>query len=187
MNENGSSGDFIEWQNHLGVPPGARVEFVLNGPPPGTTGLLVTRTVDTGPGGENDPNRAIPIISASDDAPELHSRLDASPERLPPPSLPWLGNVAPCVCGGYIFRRSCPIRRTQTVQLNFTSPWMDRPPRPSIGIRACRTSSQSRARWKIGSSRTGPPNCTLFTFINFISCCWIYLDVRLMNLSPRHD
>jgi len=95
LNENGTSGDFVAWQTHLGVPPGARVEFIVKGPPLGTTGLLVTRTVDTGGGGENDPNRAIATISASEDAPEPRSRLTASPEPLPPPRLPWLGNVTP--------------------------------------------------------------------------------------------
>ena len=95
LNENGAMGDFVDWQTHLGVPPGARVEFIVKGPPLGTTGLLVTRTVDTGPGGENDPNRAIATISASEDAPEPRSILAASPEPLPPPRMPWLGNVAP--------------------------------------------------------------------------------------------
>ncbi len=95
LNQNGTSGDFISWQTHLGVPPGARVEFIVKGPPAGTTGLLVTRTVDTGPGGENDPNRAIATISASEDALEPRSKLAATPQPLPPSSLPWLGNVAP--------------------------------------------------------------------------------------------
>jgi FtsP/CotA-like multicopper oxidase with cupredoxin domain len=95
LNQNGTTGDFISWQTHLGVPPGARVEFIVKGPPSGTTGLLVTRTVDTGPGGENDPNRALATISASEDAPEPRSKLAASPKPLPPSSLPWLGNVAP--------------------------------------------------------------------------------------------
>ena len=47
--------------NHIGVPPGARVEFVVTGPPAGVPGLFVTRTVDTGRGGENDPNRALSV------------------------------------------------------------------------------------------------------------------------------
>ena len=41
----------VDTQTHIGLPPGARVEFVVTGPPAGQTGLLVTRTVDTGPGG----------------------------------------------------------------------------------------------------------------------------------------
>jgi FtsP/CotA-like multicopper oxidase with cupredoxin domain len=95
LNENGMPADFVDWQTHLGVPPGARVEFILKGPPAGVRGLLVTRTVDTGPGGENDPNRTIATINASPNAPEPCSRLDPSPSPLPPSTLPWLGNVTP--------------------------------------------------------------------------------------------
>ncbi len=95
LNENGAAGDGICWQNHLGVPPGARVEFIVKGPPLGVKGLLVTRTVDTGPGGENDPNRALAIITASEQAPELRSKFDASPAPLPASGLPWLGDVTP--------------------------------------------------------------------------------------------
>jgi FtsP/CotA-like multicopper oxidase with cupredoxin domain len=81
--------------NHIGVPPGARVEFVMSGPPAGVPGLFVTRTVDTGQGGENDPNRALANIVAADDAPEPHSKLPASPTPLPAPQLTWLGDVTP--------------------------------------------------------------------------------------------
>jgi FtsP/CotA-like multicopper oxidase with cupredoxin domain len=82
-------------QTHLTVPPGARVEFILQGPPPGTPGLFVTRTVDTGPGGENDPNRMLAQIVADPSAPEPRSTLAASPQPLPPPTRTWLGDVAP--------------------------------------------------------------------------------------------
>ena len=95
LNQNGTLGDFVDWQTHLGVPPGARVEFIVKGPSAGVPGLLVTRSVDTGSGGENDPNRAIATIAASKDAPEPPSTLAASPEPLPPLSLPWLGDVTP--------------------------------------------------------------------------------------------
>ncbi|HKN60252.1 MAG TPA: multicopper oxidase domain-containing protein [Candidatus Acidoferrales bacterium] len=95
LNESGALSDFVDWQTHLGVPPGARVEFIVKGPPAGVSGLLVTRTVDTGPGGENDPNRAIASVVPSSSAPELRSKLAVSPDPLPPPSLPWLGTVAP--------------------------------------------------------------------------------------------
>ena len=95
LNQSGMIGDFVDWQTHLGVPPGARVEFIVKGPPAGTQGLLVTRTVDTGAGGENDPNRMIARITVSKDAPEPASTLSASPKPLPPSPLPWLGNVAP--------------------------------------------------------------------------------------------
>ena len=95
LNQSGKFPDSISWQTHLGVPPGARVEFIVTGPPLKTTGLFVTRTVDTGPGGENDPNRALALIKASGDAPEPRSILGASPMPLPPPTMTWLGDVPP--------------------------------------------------------------------------------------------
>ena len=95
LNQNGLAADFVDWQTHLGIPPGARLEFIVKGPPPGVSGLLVTRTVDTGPGGENDPNRAIATITTSRDASEPRSQLAVSPKPLPPSQVPWLGSVAP--------------------------------------------------------------------------------------------
>lgn len=95
MTQDDPSGKSTDPQTHLGVPPGARVEFIVTGPPEGQTGLLVTRTVDTGPGGENDPNRALATIVSSPTAPEPRSKLQSSPEPLPLPSQAWLGNVTP--------------------------------------------------------------------------------------------
>jgi FtsP/CotA-like multicopper oxidase with cupredoxin domain len=99
LNQNGLARDFVDWQTHLGIPPGARMEFIVKGPPSGVSGLLVTKTVDTGPSGENDPNRAIATVAASTiraskDAVEPPS-LPAASSPLPPPQLPWLGSVAP--------------------------------------------------------------------------------------------
>ncbi len=91
----GRPADPVNWQPRLEVPPGARVEFVLQGPPAGVSGLLVTRTVDTGPGGENDPNRALATIVTSPTAAEPRSTLEASPQPLPAPALEWLGDVQP--------------------------------------------------------------------------------------------
>ncbi len=85
----------VDNQTHIALPPGARAEFVVTGPPEGATGLLVTRTVDTGPGGENDPNRMLAKIVASQKAPEAHSKLPAAAQPLPPSSEAWLGSVAP--------------------------------------------------------------------------------------------
>jgi FtsP/CotA-like multicopper oxidase with cupredoxin domain len=95
LNANGDPGDGIVWTNHIGVPPGGRVEFIVRGPPAGVPGLLVTRTVDTGVGGENDPNRALATITAAADAPDPRSTLAATPEPLPPNTLPWLESVTP--------------------------------------------------------------------------------------------
>src|SRR5271154_1078700 len=94
-NENGNAANAVEWHDHIGVPPGARVEFIVNGPPLGMPALFVTRTVNTGQGGENDPNRALASIVAADDAAEPRSTLAANPGALPPPALPWLGSVTP--------------------------------------------------------------------------------------------
>jgi FtsP/CotA-like multicopper oxidase with cupredoxin domain len=85
----------VTWVDHIGVPPGARVEFMMDGPPIGTPALFVTRFVDTGQGGENDPNRALASIIATADAPEPQSKLPAFSTPLPPPALPWLGDVKP--------------------------------------------------------------------------------------------
>jgi FtsP/CotA-like multicopper oxidase with cupredoxin domain len=95
MNLNDAAKDSVDPQMHIGLPPGARVEFIVTGPPEGETGLLVTRTVDTGPGGENDPNRMLAKIVGSSDAPESASRLQSSPQPLPPASETWLGAVLP--------------------------------------------------------------------------------------------
>ena len=81
--------------DHIGVPPGARVEFVLRGPPPGVPALLVTRTVDTGQGGENDPNRALATLIADSDAPATQATLPAQVTPLAAPRLPWLGDTPP--------------------------------------------------------------------------------------------
>src|SRR6202000_1544356 len=51
IGQNGA-GEPVSGQTHIGVPPGARVEFIVKAPAEGEAGLLVTRTVDTGPGGE---------------------------------------------------------------------------------------------------------------------------------------
>jgi len=95
MSHNDPRGEVVDWQTHLGVPPGARVEFIVNGPAAGETALLVTRTVDTGPGGENDPNRMLAKIVPSTNAPEPRSTLSSSSEPLVPMNETWLGSVAP--------------------------------------------------------------------------------------------
>lgn len=88
-------GEMVDWQKHLVIPPGARVEFVIDGPDAGQDALLVTRTVDTGPGGENDPNRMLAKIVATPDAPEPHMKLSSSPGSLAAAQREWLGNVVP--------------------------------------------------------------------------------------------
>ena len=95
IDQDDSLKDSVESQTHIGLPPGARVEFIVTGPAAGETGLFVTRTVDTGPGGENDPNRALAKIVPSATAPQSRSKLQSSPEALPPSNEAWLGSVVP--------------------------------------------------------------------------------------------
>jgi FtsP/CotA-like multicopper oxidase with cupredoxin domain len=95
LNESGKPGDAVNWQTHLGVPPGGRAEFIVTGPPAQKQALLVTRSVDTGPAGENDPNRAIARIVASEEAPEPRSILATSTQPLAPPDVTWLGDAKP--------------------------------------------------------------------------------------------
>jgi FtsP/CotA-like multicopper oxidase with cupredoxin domain len=80
---------------HLGIPPGGRIEFVMKGPPEGTKASLVTRSVNTGAMGENDPNRALANMVAKADAPEPQSSLTKNPTPLPASSTTWLRDVTP--------------------------------------------------------------------------------------------
>ena len=66
----------------------------MRGPPLGVPALLVTRTVDTGQGGENDPNRALAALIAATDAAAL-PRLPPQAAPLTAPRLPWLGDSPP--------------------------------------------------------------------------------------------
>lgn len=91
----GSPSPPVQWVNHIGLPPGSRAEFIVEGPPAGTSALLVTRAVDTGPAGENDPNRALLSITASADASAPQAALPAHAEPLPRSERPWVGTVTP--------------------------------------------------------------------------------------------
>jgi FtsP/CotA-like multicopper oxidase with cupredoxin domain len=101
LSTNGNAANAVEWRDHVGLAPGARAEFIVNGPPAGVPALLVTRSVDTGQGGENDPNRALASVVARADAAEPRSVLPAAAEAsgaaepAAEPARPWLGSVAP--------------------------------------------------------------------------------------------
>src|SRR5271154_377646 len=94
INANGLGRGLI-LQNHVGLPPGGRAEFVITGTAEGVKAELLTRSVNTGSGGENDPIRPLATIVASKAAPELRTRLSPTPEPLPRPKLAWLGTVQP--------------------------------------------------------------------------------------------
>ena len=93
--DDGSAKNRIVWQSQILLPPAGRAEIIVKGPAEGVKASLVTRTVDTGPAGENDPTRPLATIVAASDAAEPRSRLAASPEPLARPTLAWLGDVQP--------------------------------------------------------------------------------------------
>jgi FtsP/CotA-like multicopper oxidase with cupredoxin domain len=90
-----AGGTYVVWQNHLGIPPGGRSEFIVQGPPAGAEATLITRSVNTGPGGENDPTRTIARIVVTPDAAEPKSKLGATAMHASSSKLPWLGSVTP--------------------------------------------------------------------------------------------
>jgi FtsP/CotA-like multicopper oxidase with cupredoxin domain len=95
INSGAAQAPAVLWVDHIGIPPGGRAEFIASGPPAGVPALLVTRTVDTGQGGENDPNRALASITATQGAPDPIATLPSSAPPPPPMARPWLGSVAP--------------------------------------------------------------------------------------------
>ena len=95
VDTSGSADRRTMWQSHALVPPAGRVEIVVKGPPQGRKASFVTRTVDTGPAGENDPTRPLATLVSTPEAPLPRSHLAEDPKPLPPATLPWLGTVEP--------------------------------------------------------------------------------------------
>jgi FtsP/CotA-like multicopper oxidase with cupredoxin domain len=95
IDEDGMARNRIIWESHVLLPPAGRVGVIVKGLPEGASGSFVTRTVDTGPAGENDPTRPLATIVAAPDAPEPGVRLAASPTPPPPSSSVWLGYLKP--------------------------------------------------------------------------------------------
>jgi FtsP/CotA-like multicopper oxidase with cupredoxin domain len=79
VNENGNDKQDVVWKGHILLPPASRAEFIVKGPKEGVRASLVTRSVDTGPAGENDPTRPLATIVAKADAPGPPSQLPPSP------------------------------------------------------------------------------------------------------------
>jgi len=96
LNRSGNpAGHATEWRDSIVVSPGARVEFIMVGPPAGVPAMLVTRSVDTGPAGENDPNRPLISIVTATDTPPPRASLSAAAQSLHTAALPWLGSTTP--------------------------------------------------------------------------------------------
>jgi FtsP/CotA-like multicopper oxidase with cupredoxin domain len=94
-NEDGMAGNRILWENQVQLAPGGRVEFVFKGIPANGHAALITRSVDTGPAGENDPIRPLATIAASANAADSVLSLPSSPAPPLPTQQTWLGNVKP--------------------------------------------------------------------------------------------
>lgn len=111
LNENGIPDQHSLWKSHILLPPAGRAEFIVKAPPSGVATSFVTRTIDTGPAGENDPTRPLATILITTNVSETQSRLPLYAKQRNPtsttlvasnsPSLPirpnpdWLGNIAP--------------------------------------------------------------------------------------------
>lgn len=88
LDQSGSAPPRTLWQSHVALPPAGRAEFIVKGPASGTPASLVTRSVDTGPAGENDPTRPLAAIVAAPDAAEPRSKLPAAATKPGAPNLP---------------------------------------------------------------------------------------------------
>jgi FtsP/CotA-like multicopper oxidase with cupredoxin domain len=94
INHAGGTAPSVAWLTHINMPPGSRAEFIVTGPPAGVPATLVTHWVDTGPGGENDPERTLASLTATD-ATQPASTLPAAHDPLPPARLSWVGDAKP--------------------------------------------------------------------------------------------
>ena len=94
INHAGGTAPSVAWLTHINLPPGSRAEFMVTGPPAGVPATLVTHWVDTGPGGENDPERTLASLTATDAA-QPASTLPAAHDPLPPARLSWVGDAKP--------------------------------------------------------------------------------------------
>jgi FtsP/CotA-like multicopper oxidase with cupredoxin domain len=119
LSANGSPSHGIQWRDSIALPPGARAEFILQGPPEGVPASLITRSVDTGPDGENDPNRPLINIVGRKDAPLPAAILPATAAAPPAPERPWLGTVAPVRVRKLYFSEDPPDPARPTAQVHF--------------------------------------------------------------------
>ncbi|HSS95734.1 MAG TPA: multicopper oxidase domain-containing protein [Terriglobales bacterium] len=98
LNHEHPAGEVDKWRSHILLPPAARAEFIVTGPAAGVTAELITRSVDTGPVGDNDPVRPLATIQVDKTAVE--------PQRIP------ANTKSPLPSGSYIpLRNVKPVRQ----------------------------------------------------------------------------
>lgn len=95
VNHAGGTAPSALWLNHVSLPPGARAEFIVTAPPSGVAASLVTHWVDTGPGGENDPERTLASITSTTAISTPASTLPLAHDPLPSSGITWVGDVRP--------------------------------------------------------------------------------------------
>jgi FtsP/CotA-like multicopper oxidase with cupredoxin domain len=106
LNQQAPDSTRILWYSHITLPPGARVEFIMKTPAVGVQGSLVTRMVDTGPAGENDPTRPlVTMVGARNSRENVHGQPTRSENSRGRQNdsvatgtrgrLPWLGDLKP--------------------------------------------------------------------------------------------
>jgi FtsP/CotA-like multicopper oxidase with cupredoxin domain len=83
-------------QTHVLLPPGARAEFVMTGPSSAVAqALLMTRNIDTGPDGDNDPSR--PLVQIQTDFKAPPPALTVASDIRPETTAPRFANLAASV------------------------------------------------------------------------------------------
>lgn len=97
----------VIWKSHVLLPPAGRADLIVKVPAAGNSASFVTRFVDTGPAGENDPTRPLATLQVGADAPEPASVLPAAEavtrSQVTPVlqkadsarQKPWLGDATP--------------------------------------------------------------------------------------------
>jgi FtsP/CotA-like multicopper oxidase with cupredoxin domain len=95
INGAGTAAQKLIWQSHILMPPAGRVGIIVKGPAAGAAASLITRTIDTGPAGENDPTRPLATIISEPNAPEPSVQLEKNPAPFASSNAAWLGDVKP--------------------------------------------------------------------------------------------
>ena len=158
-------------QTDILIPPAGRAEFILDGPSAAVkNAVFQTLNIDTGPDGDNDPQRTLATIQATADAPPLPP---VSPEA---PA----DSAGPATVRGA--RASNSSGKTHALFLGgLVGSGIIRPARPIssspstarrqlCSTRAIRRRSpRSKDPWRNGRSRTGPAKTMNSIFTRFIS------------------
>ncbi|MEO7026734.1 MAG: multicopper oxidase domain-containing protein [Caulobacteraceae bacterium] len=78
----------VLWSPHILLPAAGRAEFIVTTPPVGVKrAVFVSRRVDTGPGGDNDPPRTLAVLRIADAASGPTARMPALAAAPSPPPL----------------------------------------------------------------------------------------------------